>query len=86
MVDRSNLSRPRSSQAHVRNPVLALPSIARLQAMTPATPAELRLVLLELRHDAQTRAEECWRRHKAPMAAYWKVVSVYAGHLSRVLR
>ncbi|MGK6324663.1 hypothetical protein ACMGDM_16490 [Sphingomonas sp. DT-51] len=42
--------------------------------------------LRELRADAQVRADDCWRRHKAPMAAYWKVVSVYAGHVARVLR
>ena len=79
-------ARPRSTQAHVRNPVLALPSIARLQSLSPSARSELRLLLLDLRADAQGRAEACWRRHKAPMAAYWKVVSVYAGHIARVLR
>lgn len=27
-----------------------------------------------------------WGRHKAPMALYWKVVGVYAGHIARALR
>ncbi len=78
--------RLRSNQPHVRNPVLSLPSAARLQTLSPVARAELRQLLLDLRADAQVRAEECWRRHKAPMAAYWKVVSVYAGHVARVLR
>lgn len=85
-MQRSSASRPRFSHPHVRNPVLALPSVARLQSLSPVARAELRQLLLELRVDSQARAEECWRRHKAPMAAYWKVVSVYAGHVARVLR
>lgn len=85
-MQRSGPARPRSSHPHVRNPVLALPSVARLQTLSPAARAELRQLLLELRGDAQVRADDCWRRHKAPMAAYWKVVSVYAGHVARVLR
>ncbi|MBB3349420.1 hypothetical protein [Sphingomonas sp. BK069] len=66
--------------------MLALPSVTRLQSLSPTARAELRQLLLELRGDAQVRADDCWRRHKAPMAAYWKVVSVYAGHVARVLR
>lgn len=81
-------SRPpaRSSRAEVRNPILCLPSAERLTRLDPAQRSELSAVLLDLRRDAQLRAEECWRRHKAPMAAYWKAVSVYAGHIARVLR
>jgi hypothetical protein len=41
---------------------------------------------MDLREDALKRAEYCWRKHKAPMALYWKVVGVYAGHLARVMR
>ena len=46
----------------------------------------LREALLELRKDAGERAQAQWARHKAPMALYWKVVSVYSGHLARALR
>ena len=48
-------------------------------------PARIALkdALLDLRADALKRAELQWRRHKAPMAYYWKVVGVYAGHLAR---
>lgn len=55
----------------------ALPVEAR-QALADA--------LADLRRDARQRAELQWRRHKAPMAFYWRVVSIYAGHLARALR
>ena len=35
--------------------------------------------------DALARAELQWKRHKAPMALYWKVGGVYAGHLARAI-
>lgn len=76
----------RARRADVRNPILALPAAARLSTLSPMARVELRMLLLDLRRDAQKRAEECWRRHKAPMAAYWKAVAVYAGHIARVLR
>ena len=41
--------------------------------------------LLALRSDAAGRAAYSWAKHKAPMALYWKVVSVYAGHLARAV-
>lgn len=76
------MSRPR---ALVRNPVLALPAVASLQALDPAAQAALRAVLKDLAHDARARADKAWRTHKAPMAAYWKAVSVYANHTARAL-
>lgn len=69
----------------VRNPMLALAGTARLLELDPHTRALLRAVLLDLAADARVRAEDSWRRHKAPMAACWKAVSVYADHLARVL-
>lgn len=54
--------------------------------LPPAARASLRDALLALRADALKRAEHQWRRHKAPMALYWKVIGVYAGHLARGLR
>lgn len=74
----------RSTRAEVRNPVLALPAMRQLQA-SPLR-GELRAVLLELAADARGRANECWHRHKAPMAVYWKCVAVYAGHIARALK
>ena len=41
--------------------------------------------LRDLRADALARAQHSWSRHKAPMALYWKVVGVYAGHLARAV-
>lgn len=76
----------RSNKAEVRNPVLALPASARLQALDEPSRAALRAVMLDLAADARERAEKCWRKHKAPMALYWKCVAVYAGHIARSLK
>jgi hypothetical protein len=76
----------RSSRATVRNPVLALPAVQDLLALPPGSRAALRSVLRALSRDARDRAEASWRRHKAPMAAYWKAVAVYANHVARALR
>ena len=59
---------------------------ARFQALPPSARHALRAALLDLRKHALYRAELQWRRHKAPMACYWKAVGVYAGHLARTLR
>jgi hypothetical protein len=76
----------RSNRREVRNPILALPSAKRIEELSPLNRAALRGVLLDIAQDARERANECWRKHKAPMAAYWKAVSVYAGHIAKVLR
>ena len=76
----------RASRASVRNAMLALPAVAGLRRLDPAVRAALRAVLADLADDARGRGDESWRRHKPPMAAYWKAVAVYAGHLARVLR
>lgn len=80
------MSAQRSSLATVRNPLLALQSAQRLRGLPPEARASIRALLIEIRKDAQARAEQCWRRHKAPMAAYWKAVAVYAWHTARLLR
>ncbi|MGN6491185.1 MAG: hypothetical protein ACTHLE_04255 [Agriterribacter sp.] len=46
----------------------------------------LKGALLALRDDALSRAKYSWNRHKAPMALYWKVVGVYAGHLAKSIK
>ena len=58
----------------------------RFSKLPPEAREVLRLCLMDLREDALERAKLQWRRHKAPMALYWKVVGVYAGHLARALR
>ena len=69
-----------------RNPVLELPAAARLRSLPAASRAELRAVLKDLARESRVKAETSWRRHKGPMAAYWRAVSTYAGHLARALR
>jgi len=58
----------------------------RFSALPADSRAALRDALLALRRDALARAQLQWQRHKAPMALYWKVVGVYAGHLARALK
>lgn len=70
----------------MRNPLLALEAAKSVATLPPEARAALRSLLLAIRADAQVRAEKCWRTHKAPMAAYWKAVAVYAGHASRLCR
>ena len=60
--------------------------LARFEALPPAARRALREALLDLRADALERAQVQWARHKAPLACYWKVVGVYAGHLARAIR
>jgi hypothetical protein len=76
----------RSLRREVRNPILALPAIRSLQTMPAETRAALTALLGDLAQDATARADHAWRRHKAPMAAYWKAVAVYARHTARAIR
>jgi hypothetical protein len=76
----------RSSQPQVRNPVLALPAAARIQQLSPEARTLLADILHDLANDARQRAEYSWLRHKAPMAAYWKSVAVYASHIRRAIK
>jgi hypothetical protein len=76
----------RSTRREVRNPVLALPAAARLQAQPVEVRAVLRDLFREIAADARERANKCWRTHKGPMALYWKCVSVYANHIGRALK
>lgn len=76
----------RSNLPTVRNPILALPGARFIASLPAESKSALRAVLLDIRADAKLRAEQCWRSHKAPMAAYWKAVSVYAGHIARIAK
>lgn len=76
----------RSARRDVRNPLLALPAARTLTALPASQRAALAAVLQDLAADAGRRAQDSWRRHKAPMAVYWKACSVYARHFARVLR
>jgi len=76
----------RSIRADVRNPLLSLPAAQDLVNLPPEARGALRRLLKQISADARVRAERCWRTHKAPMAAYWKAVAVYANHTSRLVK
>jgi len=75
----------RSTRRDVRNPLLSLAAVQALLALPREQRQALRTLLRDIALDARSRAEKCWRTHKAPMAVYWKAVSVYAGPIARVL-
>lgn len=74
----------RSQRADVRNPLVKLDACADIAALTPEARAALVKLLRGISADARVRANECWRKHKAPMAAYWKAVAVYSRHAALV--
>ena len=76
----------RSLRPEIRNPLLKLRAAEQIRTLPPEARQALAAMLLDLSRDARVRAQQSWSRNKAPMAVYWKVVSVYAGHLHRVMR
>lgn len=75
----------RSSRVEVRNPVLTLPAMRRIAEQDTISRGDLRELLAEAKTECQARADQCWRRHKAPMASYWKSWAVNLGHMRRAL-
>jgi len=67
------------------NPLLALPASADLLSLSLEERRAIARILRQLRHQANTQAEEAWRRRKGPMAAYWRAVATYARHLAHAL-
>lgn len=80
------MSAARSNAPEVRNPVLALPVMARFRALPAAAREALTDFLGDLRADASRRGDEAWTKRKYSSAGYWKVVSVDAGHARNALR
>lgn len=76
----------RSLRPEIRNPLLHLPAANQIRALPLQSRQALAALLRDLSLDARERAERSWRQNKAPMAAYWKTVGVYAGHLHRLAR
>lgn len=70
----------------VRNPVLTLPHVERIKELDPNARKLLADILGDIAKDARGRAQGSWRKNKAPMAAYWKAVSTYSGHIKRAVR
>jgi hypothetical protein len=82
----ASIETPRANRREVRNPVLALPAARRIMELDEGTRGVLRELFLDLKAAAAAKADECFRRHKWPIAVYWKAVGVYAGHIARVLK
>lgn len=76
----------RSNRPDTRNPVLALPSLQQLLELDPHQRGVLAAVLTDLQLDARRRAESSWKKHKGPMALYWRCVSTYAGQIARAIK
>lgn len=76
----------RSLRAEIRNPILGLSSFSQLCALDADLKARISDVLIELAQNAANKAQHSWAKNKAPMAVYWKAVSVYARHIARGLR
>lgn len=76
----------RSTRPDVRNPLLALAAVKDIAALPPEARAALRKLALEYSRLCRERAEQCWRSHKAPMAAYWKAWAVNARHFARLCK
>ena len=76
----------RTSSIHSADRLLRQLWADRFANLPPGAREALAGALVDLRRDARKRAELQWRRNKAPMAFYWRVVAVYAGHLARALR
>lgn len=67
------------------NPLLNLPAGKALMSLPAEDRIRISAVLRELRAQANTEAENSWKRRKGPMAAYWRAVSTYARHLAHAL-
>lgn len=75
--------------ATVRNPVLGLAAakdLGEFLADQPELRARFTALLRELGHQADAQAERSWTQRKAPMAAYWRAIGVYARHITRTIR
>ncbi len=70
--------------------MLAIPAMVEIvgycERDEPIPPTVLRELLGQLADDCRDRGDRAWAKHKAPMATYWKVVAVYAGHIRRAMR
>ena len=76
----------RSSKPDVRNPLVHMDAAVAIQALPVEARNALKLLLKEVSKDARGRANKAWTTHKAPMAAYWKAVAVYANHAQRIMK
>ena len=68
------------------NPLLRLPAAQALLALGERERTAIRLLMNDLRRQANDEAETSWRRRKGPMACYWRSVATYARHVAHALR
>ena len=68
------------------NPLLRLPAARALLALGERERTAIRLLMNDLRRQANDEAETSWRRRKGPMACYWRSVATYARHVAHALR
>lgn len=72
--------------ATVHNPMLKLRTSRLIQTLPPEAREALRAVLLDFRAECRTKGDAEWKRNKFWNAAYYKVLAVYAVHISRLCR
>lgn len=75
----------RSLRREVRNPIFGLRAMEKIRALPPEARQALAELLAEMRIEASEKADQSWASRKAPMAAYWRAVSVYCGHIRRAV-
>ncbi len=68
------------------NPLLKLPAGQKLLSLPQPDRERIEAVMRELRGQANTEADNAWKRRKGPMAAYWRAVATYARHTAHALR
>jgi hypothetical protein len=66
--------------------LLLIPEVQDLALLSAEARTGLEKALLGLSKDFRSRGNEAWRKHKAPIAAYWKSNAVYARHLALAIR
>ncbi len=76
----------RSNRADVRNPMLAIPEVIALKDLPDNVRWALARALAGCSTAFRTRGNEAWRKHKPPMAAYWKANAVNFRHLALAVR
>jgi hypothetical protein len=82
---RTDPAMARSSQAVVRNPVLALPAAQQVFDLPPASRRLLGSSLRNLAREARDMMVLAIKRRRLKWASYWHAMSVYAKHIARVI-
>jgi len=72
--------------ATVHNPMLKLRTARLIQTLPPEARDALKAVLLDFRAECRAKGDAEWKRNKFWNAAYYKVLAVYAVHISRLCR